>query len=228
MFDKVQVLSAPVKSWMRGSRKVQTTAPAADPPARVLAGLPSTDAPPQSHAVPVCVVRAGVGSPGVGVDGAVAVDHALLAAGDGVAVGGARAAPVVKPTDGSGISSSRRRSKKRARRSSSAGAERGTPTGGRGPPSKEATTPPGVNKDLAVIEEHLTKTINPDRIRRASGDETIQKTLIKVKKFAKWVVVHKKRLANLRDLVKLGADEWISNYWVQYAETELRGRLRLK
>ena len=213
---------------MQAPREVRTAARAAHPSARVLASLPSGDALPQSHAVHVCVVQAGVGSPGFGVDGGVLPLAAPAAGEDGVVVGGARAALVVKPTNDSGISSSRRGSKKRARRSSSAGAERGTPTGGRGTPSKEATTPPGVNKDLAAIEAHLTKTINPDRLRCASGNGTIQKSLIKMKKFAKWVVAHKKRVATLRELVALGAEKWISDYWLQYAETELRGRMRMK
>ena len=116
------------------------------------------------------------------------------------------------------------------RRSSSEGAVRGTPSGGRcaRPQIKEQTTPPGVNTDLAQLEGHLSKTFNPDRAGTTSGRGAIKRTLVQAKKFAKWVVANRKAVASLRELVELGAESWICDLWMDFANTELRGRLRLQ
>lgn len=108
------------------------------------------------------------------------------------------------------------------------GAHRGKPeprgSRGKARPKKEQDKdlPPGVIRDCAALLAHKAAAFNVDRAGGASGAGTLKNAQSDIKRFVRWVIANKRKVPSLHDLVDLGAAVWIKDYWMDYAERELR------
>lgn len=82
--------------------------------------------------------------------------------------------------------------------------------------------PPRVMRDCAALLVHKASAFNVDRAGGANGAGTLKNAQSDLKRFVRWVIANKRKVTSLHDLVDLGAAVWIKDYWMDYAERELR------